>query len=147
MTQEIRLPCPRWEGEVGSGGVAAPLALARQGRVRLDLVKDQVAVARVSEGFLHKANEFLAGSTMEERIVVFLQDFSSSNINRCNKNCNVVYLFFSNPFKEVLRIFQIQAPNMMHSVAHDHGVCSVHNLSRSKSQRQPAYYLAENGEL
>ena len=36
VTQEIRLPCPRfgrWGGEVGSGEVAAPLALARRGRV------------------------------------------------------------------------------------------------------------------
>ena len=33
-----------------------------------------MAVARVSEGFLHKGNEFLAGSTMKERNVVFLQD-------------------------------------------------------------------------
>ena len=31
--------------------------------------------------------------------------------------------------------------------AHDNGVCSVHNISRSKSQPQPAYYFAECGEL
>ena len=30
----------RWGGEVGSGGVAAPLVLARRGRVRLDRVED-----------------------------------------------------------------------------------------------------------
>ena len=30
----------RWGGEVGSGGVAAPLAVARRGRIRLDLVED-----------------------------------------------------------------------------------------------------------
>ena len=45
MMREIRLPCPRVRemgrrSEVESGGVAAPLALARRGRVRLDRVED-----------------------------------------------------------------------------------------------------------
>ena len=31
-------------------------------------------VAQDSEGFLHKGNEFLAGSMMKERNIVFLQD-------------------------------------------------------------------------
>ena len=31
--------------------------------------------------------------------------------------------------------------------AQDNGVCSVHNISRSNSQPQPAYYLVESGEL
>ena len=44
--------------------------------------------------------------------------FSLWNINRCNKKsqCRIFCLIVPNPFKEVLRIFRIQAPNMMHTI-------------------------------
>ena len=47
-----------WEmgSYVGSGGVDAPLALALWVRVLVGLVEDEVAVARVLEGFLHTGN-------------------------------------------------------------------------------------------
>ena len=55
---------------------------------------DCVITGRVSEGFLHKGNGFLAGSTIKERNVVFLQDLLSCNINRCNKKslCHIFCL-------------------------------------------------------
>ena len=75
-------------------------------------------MAVVSEGFLHKGNQFLAGSTMWEWNFVFLQDFSSRNMNQCNKKLqsHIFCLIVPNPFKEVLHIFWIQAPNMMHTI-------------------------------
>ena len=44
--------------------------------------------------------------------------FSLWNTNSCNKKIAMSYfcLIFPNPFKEVLRIFSIQAPNIMHTI-------------------------------
>ena len=44
--------------------------------------------------------------------------FSLLNMNQCNKKwqCRFSCLIVPNPFKEALRIFQIQAPNMMHVI-------------------------------
>ena len=92
-----------------------------------------MTVARVSEGFQHRGNEFLTGSMMKERNVVFLQDFLSWNINRSNKKseCRIFFHDSPNPFHRSLSYFP--DPVTKHD-AHDNGVssCSVHNLSRSK---------------
>ena len=63
--------------------------------------------------FMHKGNKFLAGSTMMERIFVFLQDFCHST--RTNStNHNVIFcLIVPNPLKEVVCIFWIHVRNMM----------------------------------
>ena len=79
-------------------------------------------------------------STIKERNVV------SWNMKRCNKSqCRhcMLCLIVPNPFQEVLHIFRIQAPNMMHMImAFAPSTISVTQLvSRPKIQPQPAYYL------
>ena len=70
-----------WLGR-GSVGVRGDSALLAMGiklfvlvDLRMNLVKDSVAVARVSEGFLCKGNKLLAGLTMKERDIICLQVF------------------------------------------------------------------------
>ena len=46
-----------------------------------------MAVVRFSEGFLYKGNEFLAGSTLKERNIFFLQGYLFLWI----MNCYVVF--------------------------------------------------------
>ena len=52
---------------------------------------------------------------MKERNVVFLQDSGFGTLIDATKISNVLFfcLIVPNPLKEVLHIFQIQAPNMM----------------------------------
>ena len=67
---------------------------------------------RVSEGFLHKGNEFLAGLTMKERNVVFMQVF----LSWYQMQFNIICMLVMNPLHEVLCIYLIQAPTMLYTI-------------------------------
>ena len=59
----------------------------------------------------------MTSSTMKEKNVVFLQDFLSWNMKRCNNSqCSIFCLIVLNLFKEVHHIFRIQATNMIHTI-------------------------------
>ena len=64
---------------MGVRGDSALLAMGIERFVRVDLrmnlVEDSVAVARVSEGFLCNGSKLLAGLTMKEKDIICLQVF------------------------------------------------------------------------
>ena len=59
-----------------------------------------------------------------------------------NSQCHIFCLTvpFPSPFKTILHIFQIQAPNMTHTIM----ALALSIISRSKIQPQPAHQLFQN---
>ena len=123
----------RWAGQVGSGGVGSESLLrwclhCEEGS-SLTLLRTKWRLHESWKAFctreMHKGNEFLAGSTMKERNVVFLQDFLSWNIIWWIKNCYIVFFAWqSQTLSKKSFIF-------FGSRHQRWAICSVHNLSRS----------------
>ena len=149
VTQESRLPCPRvlemgrrslkWRSRCSAGGCTAWKDSARP---RRGLSGGCTSLGRLSaQGKRIPCRQHDEG---EERR--FPARFSLWNMNRCNKKFATSYFLPDSPKPFQRSPSYFPDPGTKHD-AHDNGVCSVHNLSRSKSQPQPAYYFAECGEL
>ena len=84
----------------------------------MNLVEDSVAVARVSEGFLHKGNKFLASLKIKERDVISLPVFSSLDIKKLN---NIIFVPDSPESSQRSPLYLLD-PGTKHD-AHKNGVC------------------------
>jgi len=51
---------------------------------------------------------------MKQKMKILVMEHES--MQRKKSQCRIFDLIFPNPFEEVLRIFLIQAPNMMHTI-------------------------------